>query len=204
MPELRRIARGEAGDDAVDRLPPVPVGGRPVSHRASAATSRTTRRATAASRRSRSARVGTLALGGASALPWQVVGYVERCEIPERRRGRADLLARVPALSPQRGLRLHRRRRGRLELDGADHRRAAAFGDGVKHEGALYRKLYDYTGKVTYVLGEFYWHLTRDQRTANTDYQGTGAASTKRLNREETEGAGSAGGRLVGRRDARR
>ena len=54
-----------------------------------------------------------------------------------------------------------------------------------------YRKLYDYTGQVTYVLGEFYWRLTRDQRTANTDYAGTGAASAKRLNRERTEGEGT-------------
>ena len=67
----------------------------------------------------------------------------------------------------------------------------------------LYRKLYDYVGKVTYVLGEFYWRLTRDERTANTDYVGTGAASAKRLNREQTAGRGHAGGRLVGRRDAR-
>ena len=77
-------------------------------------------------------------------------------------------------------------------------------GDSVKHEGVLYRKLYDYTGQVTYVLGEFYWRLTRDQRTANTDYAGTGAASAKRLNREQTEGEGTQRGRLVGGRDARR
>ena len=60
-----------------------------------------------------------------------------------------------------------------------------------RHEGVTYRKLYDYTGQVTYVLGEFYWRLTRDQRTANTDYAGTGAASAKRLNREQTEGEGT-------------
>ena len=52
-----------------------------------------------------------------------------------------------------------------------------AVGNGVRHEGALYRKLYDYTGKVTYVLGEFYWQLTRHQLTHNSDYQGTGAAA---------------------------
>jgi uncharacterized membrane protein YgcG len=39
---------------------------------------------------------------------------------------------------------------------------------------------------VTYVLGEFYWRLTREQRTANTDYRGTGQFSTRRLNRERT------------------
>ena len=41
------------------------------------------------------------------------------------------------------------------------------------------------------MLGEFYWQLTREQRTANTDYQGTGSAAAKRLNREQTLAAGS-------------
>ena len=64
--------------------------------------------------------------------------------------------------------------------------------DSARYEGAAYRKLYDYTGQITYVLGEFYWQLTRDQRTYNTDYQGTGSASNKRLNRERTaSGSGS-------------
>ena len=66
-----------------------------------------------------------------------------------------------------------------------------SFGASVKYEGVLYRKLYDYVGKVTYVLGEFYWQLTREQRTANSDYVGTGAASAKRLNREQTQGEGT-------------
>ena len=65
-------------------------------------------------------------------------------------------------------------------------------GDNVRYAGALYRKLYDYTGKVTYVLGEFYWQVTRDQRTFNSDYKGTGNAAAKRLNREMTgSGAGA-------------
>jgi hypothetical protein len=56
----------------------------------------------------------------------------------------------------------------------------------VSFEGASYRKLYDYTGMVTYVLGEFYWQVTKNQRTFNSDYQGTGNASSRRLNREVT------------------
>ena len=59
-------------------------------------------------------------------------------------------------------------------------------GDGVKYQGVLYRKLYDYAGKATYVLGEFYWKLERDAKTFNTDYMGTGAFGTRRLNREQT------------------
>ncbi|MBC7955573.1 MAG: DUF4178 domain-containing protein, partial [Cytophagales bacterium] len=61
-------------------------------------------------------------------------------------------------------------------------------GESVKYQGALYRKLYDYTGRATYVLGEFYWQLKRGELTYNTDYQGTGSAKDKRLNRERTEG----------------
>jgi hypothetical protein len=58
----------------------------------------------------------------------------------------------------------------------------------VLHEGVLYRKRYDYTGEVTWVLGEFYWRLSRHERTFNTDYIGTGSAAKKRLNRERTGG----------------
>ncbi len=57
----------------------------------------------------------------------------------------------------------------------------------------LYRKLYDYKGKVTYVLGEFYWKLERDQLTYNTDYAGTGSAAQKRMNRERTGEPGTSG-----------
>ena len=128
---------------------------------------------------------GTLALGQA-ALPWQVVGYVERCEVPESDEDEQTFW---------REYLLYHRTRGfafivdaddgwswTAPLTGAPER----AGSGVEHEGIVYRKLYDYTGMVTYVLGEFYWQVTQNQRTANTDYQGTGSATTKRLNREQT------------------
>ena len=67
-----------------------------------------------------------------------------------------------------------------------------------------YRKLYDYTGQITYVLGEFYWRLTRDQRTANTDYAGHRRGSREAAEPRADRGRGHAGGRLVGRRGARR
>jgi uncharacterized membrane protein YgcG len=62
---------------------------------------------------------------------------------------------------------------------------ARAGDDAVSYQGQRYRKLYSYTGKITYVLGEFYWRLQRDERTFNTDYQGP---TGRRLNREETAG----------------
>jgi hypothetical protein len=135
--------------------------------------------------------IGTLALGGAKALPWQVVGYVERCEVPESADDEQTFWREY--------LLYHRTEGFAFLVDAEDGWSWAApitgapqaFGESVKYQDVLYRKLYDYVGKVTYVLGEFYWRLARDERTANSDYVGTGAASTKRLNREQTQGEGT-------------
>jgi len=135
--------------------------------------------------------LGTLALGSAEALSWQVVGYVERCEVAEGEDDEQTFWREY--------LLYHRSVGFAFLVDAEDGWSWSApttgapqpFGDSVKHEGVLYKKLYDYVGKVTFVLGEFYWRLARDQRTANTDYAGTGAASAKRLNREATRGEGT-------------
>ena len=123
--------------------------------------------------------VGTIALGGKAALPWQVVGYVERCEIPEDDEDEQTFWREY--------LLYHRIEGFAFIVDAEDGWSWATpitgapqvSGDSARHEGVTYRKLYDYTGQVTYVLGEFYWRLTRDQRTANTDYAGTGAAASE-------------------------
>lgn len=128
--------------------------------------------------------VGNLALGGKPMRPWQVVGYAERCEVgdDEQALWREYLL-------------YHREEGFAFLVDSEDGWSWTApitgvptpSGDNVKYQGALYRKLYDYTGRATYVLGEFYWQLKRDELTYNTDYQGVGEAKNKRLNRERTE-----------------
>ena len=130
--------------------------------------------------------VGTLAFGGRKELPWQVVGYVERREVPESSDDEQTFW---------REYLLYHRSEGFAFIVDADDGWSWTVpitgvpqlaGDSARHEGAAYRKLYDYTGQITYVLGEFYWQLTRNQRTYNTDFQGTGSASNKRLNRERT------------------
>ena len=135
--------------------------------------------------------VGTIALGGKGPLPWQVVGYVERCEIPESDEDEQTFWREY--------LLFHRIEGFAFIVDAQDGWSTAipitgvpqVSGDTARHDGVTYKKLYDYTGQITYVLGEFYWRLTRGQRTANTDYAGTGKASSKRLNRERTEGEGT-------------
>jgi hypothetical protein len=126
-------------------------------------------------------RTATLGLGGPP-KPWQVVGYVERCEVPddpddERVFWREYLL--------------YNRGEGFCFLVDAEDGWSWAtpitgapqvVGDAALWRNERYRKLYAYTGQITYVLGEFYWKLERGQRTANTDY----AAGDKRLNREHS------------------
>jgi Domain of unknown function (DUF4178) len=141
-------------------------------------------------------RVGNLALGDSKDLSikpiqWMVVGYVERCEVA------------TSADDEQvfwREYLLYNRIEGFLFLvdaqDGWSWTRPVtgvpeSAGDSLKFEGATYRKLYTYEGKVTYVLGEFYWQLRRDETTLNTDYEGTGPHFDRRLNREQTSGSGT-------------
>ncbi len=133
--------------------------------------------------------VGTLVLslapGEKKALPWQVVGYAERCEVDTREDDQSFW---------REYLLYHRTEGFAFIVDAQDGWSWTApitgvperAGNGVKHQGVVYRKLYDYTGMATYVLGEFYWKLERDARTYNTDYVGTGSFSSRRLNRERT------------------
>ena len=144
-------------------------------------------------------RVGSLNLDGAAATdkltPWTVVGYVERCEVA------------TSADDEQvfwREYLLYNRLEGFLFLVDAQDGWSWAHtvtgvpevnGDILKFDGARYRKLYSYEGKVTYVLGEFYWQLRRDETMQNTDYEGIGPHFDRRLNREQT------GGEQTGRKE---
>lgn len=123
-------------------------------------------------------KTGTLALGGAAA-PWQVVGYLERCTVPEgddetyywreyllwnREQGFVFLVDSSEGWSwvrPMTGV-------PRLRGDRADH------------NGSSFQLKETYTAKITWVLGEFYWRVKRDERARVSDY----AAGAKRLSRE--------------------
>jgi hypothetical protein len=135
---------------------------------------------------------GQLALTRGTVLPWQVVGYVERCEVDQAPDDEQSFWREY--------LLYHRTEGFAFIVDAQDGWSWTApitgvpekAGSGVTYRGVTYRKLYDYTGMVTYVLGEFYWQVTRHQRSFNSDYQGTGAAASRRLNREATGSGDSA------------
>lgn len=128
--------------------------------------------------------IGRLKLGAVERA-WQVVGYVERAEVGDEEQ------------SHWREYLLYHREEGFAFLVDAEDGWSwvapvtgvpSVAGDKVNYQGTQYRKLYSYYGRITYVLGEFYWQLKRGELTDNTDYQGSGAARHKRLNCERTEG----------------
>jgi hypothetical protein len=128
---------------------------------------------------------GSLALGG-EALPWQVVGYLERCDVPDASDDEQTFWREY--------LIYHRTAGFAFLVDAEDGwswvvpvtGAPQVRGDRASYAGVDYRKRYSYNAKTTFVLGEFYWRVERDQRSFNTDYAGSGAAAHKVLNREMT------------------
>ncbi len=128
---------------------------------------------------------GHLALGGPP-LRWQVVGYLERCTVP----GPGD-----DETSFWREYLLYEREAGFAFLVDTDEGWSwvrpltgapAVQGNEAAWEGVRYRQRWRYAARVTWVQGEFYWRLQRDEHALVTDYEGRGGDAARRLSREQT------------------
>jgi hypothetical protein len=132
-------------------------------------------------------RSGTLALGGA-ALPWQAVGFLERCTLPTAGDDEQYFWREYLLYHPLQGFAF---------LVDSDEGWSwvkpitgvpKTAGDRAEWQGASYRQRERYAAKVTWVQGEFYWRVQRDERADVADYVGQGLAAKKRLSREQGAG----------------
>lgn len=130
-------------------------------------------------------RSGMLALGGAP-QPWQVVGFLERCTLPSGAGDDEQFFWREYLL--------YHRLQGFAFLVDADEGWSWAKpitgvpqqqGRGVQWQGDRYELRESYEALVTWVQGEFYWRVQRDERATVADHTGLGPAAKKRLSREQ-------------------
>lgn len=138
-------------------------------------------------------RSGSMAFGDGPALSWQVVGYQERCDIPDS----ADDFAEQTFW---REYLLFNKREGFVFLvDSEDGwslvrpltgapTQSRALGFTIEWQGKTFKRRYaqSYTAKSTHVLGEFYWQVKRDQRALISDYECRVGTGKELLSREQS------------------
>jgi ribosomal protein L37AE/L43A len=123
-----------------------------------------------------------LALGKEGPLPWTVVGMVERCDVAQAGDDEVTYWREYLTFNHQAGFAFLVDAEDGWSwvrpITGAPQVR----GSQAHYDGVTYTQRYAYGAKVTWVQGEFYWRVRRDERARVTDY----AAGGKRLSREES------------------
>jgi len=115
-------------------------------------------------------RTGTLALNGEPAQSWQVVGYQERCDIPEDSDDEQSFWREYLLFNRLAGFAFLVDTREGWSLVRTLTGAPTPAREGASWQGRTYAKRWTYQAKTTHVLGEFYWPVRLDDRVNVTDF----------------------------------
>lgn len=115
-------------------------------------------------------RTGTLAPAGSPPQAWTVVGYQERCDIPEDAEDEQSFWREYLLFNRMAGFAFLVDTREGWSLVCTLTGAPAPTRGGVSYLGREYAQRWSYGAKTTHVLGEFYWPVRLDDRVQVTDY----------------------------------
>ena len=116
-------------------------------------------------------RTGTLAVDGGKPEAWQVVGYQERCDIPEDGDDEQSFWREYLLFNRLAGFAfLVDTREGWSLVRTLTGAPTPARDAGVTWENRAYTQRWVYEAKTTHVLGEFYWPVRLEDRVRIADY----------------------------------
>jgi ribosomal protein S27AE len=113
---------------------------------------------------------GTLAIDGETAQAWQVVGYQERCDLPEDAEDEQSFWREYLLFNRMAGFAFLVDTNEGWSLVRTLTGAPAAQRSGATWQGQDYVQRWVYQAKTTHVLGEFYWPVRLDDRVMVTDY----------------------------------
>lgn len=132
-------------------------------------------------------RTGTLPIpSGAAALPWQVVGYMERVELMSAGSDEAEAWREYLLYNTTEGFAFLVDTNEGWSVVRVLTGVPTLGGDQANWYGTTYHRRWTYTSENTYVLGEFYWKVEARQRTEHQDYEGSASGHRAFLSREHT------------------
>ncbi|MBV8036949.1 DUF4178 domain-containing protein [Roseateles sp.] len=115
-------------------------------------------------------RNGTLALAGDKPEAWQVVGYQERCDLPEDADDEQSFWREYLLFNRLAGFAFLVDTREGWSLVRTLTGAPTPARDGVSWQDRAYAQRWAYEAKTTHVLGEFYWPVRLEDRVRVVDY----------------------------------